>query len=99
MLTPHRQRLDELTAGLSHATSRLLHTRRERLAGLHGKLAALDPRACLGRGYSMVRRVADGSLVMRIAQVAPGDQAEVVLADGSFISQVETVRPDPGSTP
>lgn len=67
--------------------------RRLELAG--GKLAALDPEAILGRGYSILF-AADGRTPVRsVADVAPGTDLVTRLADGRVRSRAEGVEADP----
>jgi exodeoxyribonuclease VII large subunit len=61
---------------------------RARLNGLALRLGVLNPQATLVRGYAIVRRVEDGRVVSRVAQVAPGDRLSVQVADGRFESVV-----------
>ncbi len=48
------------------------------------QLHALSPAATLDRGYALVRRISDGSIVRDPAQVDPGDALTVRVAAGSF---------------
>jgi exodeoxyribonuclease VII large subunit len=63
----------------------------ERLAALRRELDALDPRRVLERGYAVVS-AADGTVVRRAGQVAPGDMLDVALAVGRLSSRVEQVE-------
>jgi len=83
-----RQRVDDLTQVASRTMAHRLALHRERLAGLHSRLAALSPAATLARGYAIVRRCTDGRVVMQVAQVSPGDRLSVQVADGMFDSTV-----------
>ena len=56
-----------------------------------GRLAALSPRATLGRGYAIVRA---GDAILRTTDgLSPGEQVDVELAEGAFGARVEEVRP------
>ena len=63
----------------------------EQHAGWRRLLAAYDVDRQLERGYSLTLR-ADGSLVRRAADVAPGQELVTRLADGSVHSRVEVVE-------
>ncbi|MBI4199827.1 MAG: exodeoxyribonuclease VII large subunit [Chloroflexi bacterium] len=78
------QRVDELTQGLARALGSLLAMRRERFQGVRQRLATLDPRAVLGRGYAVVQRASNGSLVTRVGQAPPETRLTVTVQDGRF---------------
>jgi exodeoxyribonuclease VII large subunit len=65
-------RLDAAAADLSHTRARV---------------TALSPQATLDRGYAVVQR-ADGRVVRRPADVAPGDPLRVRLAEGQIAAEV-----------
>lgn len=77
-----RQRVDELTrraqAGLVH------HLRLEssHIKGMQRRLEALNPMAVLKRGYAVVTRKDDDSVVSRVAQASP--EMKVRVSDGEF---------------
>lgn len=89
MLQRQRQHVDELALAIVRALRHALALRRERLSGLHRRLEVLNPTATLARGYAIVRRQDDHRVVMRIAQVSPGDRLRVQVSDGTFTSTVE----------
>ncbi|MDB6002636.1 MAG: exodeoxyribonuclease large subunit [Rhizobacter sp.] len=62
----------------------------QRLDSLAARLSALDPRQVLSRGYAWLTDV-DGHAVLSAAQLASGDQAHAVLADGTLDVRVERV--------
>ena len=53
------------------------------------RLESLSPLAVLARGYSVTKRLDDGSIVRNADQVSPGDRIETRLAAGSLVSRVE----------
>lgn len=65
-----------------------LDRRRRDLAGLEARVRAADPALALARGWSITYR-ADGTLVRRPDDVAPGDALVTVVADGRVRSRVE----------
>lgn len=75
---------DRLHAGVDHALRRERH-RAERLAG---RLDALSPLRILERGYA-VPVAADGRVLKRRADFAPGDRFRLRVADGDVPSRVE----------
>jgi len=81
-LAPARQSVDLATARLERGVTRLMERRRERLAGLAGRLQALSPLAILERGYS-VARTSDGGLLRRVADFPAGRRFALRVADGS----------------
>jgi exodeoxyribonuclease VII large subunit len=63
------------------------------LAHIRARLVALSPAATLRRGYAIVQQ-ADGHVVLRAAQVAPGDQLTVRFADDQLPVTVSADNPD-----
>jgi exodeoxyribonuclease VII large subunit len=57
------------------------------LSGRRRTLDALDPDRVLSRGYAIVR-IADGSVVRSPAQVSPGEELAVAVAQGQFRAAV-----------
>jgi len=90
LLERHGERLDSQRARLGQASSLLVERRRAALERSAGKLRALSPLATLERGYAIVRH--EGAVVRAAAVVAPGDEVEVRVADGSFSGTVREVR-------
>ena len=83
-----RQRVDEARERAQRGMRSLLDVRRERLRGQAGRLHALSPLLTLSRGFALVRRADDETLVTRVAQVAPGDPLVVRVSDGTFAAVV-----------
>ena len=77
-------RSDELRRRLAAAPALAVERRRARLNATHGRLAALSPRATLGRGYAIVR--AGDSLVRDLP--GGGTEVGVEIAAGSFSAVV-----------
>lgn len=86
-LAQHRQRVDDLGRRASLAMIHRVRSARQRLAGTRLHLAALDPTAVLARGYAIVS-TRDGVVVHSIAQMTPGDDIRVRVADGRFSATV-----------
>jgi exodeoxyribonuclease VII large subunit len=69
--------------------------RRRLLQGSVAQLHSLSPLAILSRGYSILSRVPDGSVVKRAQDVRTGDELSARLADGQLSCTVRRVLPDP----
>jgi exodeoxyribonuclease VII large subunit len=87
MIVARRQRVDDLTDRAGRSLRHRLAVTRERLRSASLRLAALDPRAVLSRGYAIVRR-ADGTVVLSPGQVAAGEHVDVQVRDGTFGAEV-----------
>jgi exodeoxyribonuclease VII large subunit len=66
------------------------HARAE-LATAAARLDALSPLAVLGRGYA-IARTADGRVLRRASEVAPGDALSVRVAEGEVDTLVQRTR-------
>jgi exodeoxyribonuclease VII large subunit len=84
------QRVALLRDRLRSGPALLVERRRAAIEQAGARLAALSPRATLGRGYAIVRA---GDGVLRSATgLAAGARVEVELAEGGFGARVEDVR-------
>jgi exodeoxyribonuclease VII large subunit len=83
-----QQRLDELNYQAGRSLFHAVEINRTRLAGMEMRLNALNPRAILERGYSLVTQP-DGSLVRSTRQVQPDDILGVRVSDGEFEVRVQ----------
>jgi exodeoxyribonuclease VII large subunit len=77
-----RQRVDDLARRAHSSLAHRLQLQSTHVKGLHKRLAALSPLAVLARGYAVVTRKDDGSVVSRVAQAS--DVMNVRLSDGEF---------------
>jgi exodeoxyribonuclease VII large subunit len=77
-----RQRLDELSRRILSTVGQQIRLNALRIQGLSKRLDALNPVAVLERGYAIVTRTVDGSVISRVAQ-ASGDM-HVRVSDGDF---------------
>lgn len=82
-------RLAELRRRADTAVLQSLEQRRRRLALAGRTLHAVSPLATLERGYAIVRRPGDGTLIRDSAQTAPGELLEARLARGRLGCRVE----------
>jgi exodeoxyribonuclease VII large subunit len=86
------QRIDELIGrlalGLRH------HVRRDRahLASLSVALEHLNPLGILSRGYSVTRKLPDGTIIKNAREVTPGDLLSTLLHQGEVLSRVQETR-------
>jgi exodeoxyribonuclease VII large subunit len=74
---------------------KILSKNQLKLAALENRLAALDPRSVLNRGYSITMNERTGGVVAVIDDVRVGDPLTTELAKGQIHSRVEQVRQDP----
>jgi exodeoxyribonuclease VII large subunit len=88
-LSHAREHLADMRARLDRCLERLLHSSAASLNSLDARLHSLSPLAVLDRGYALVLS-AEGALVRTMTQIATGDRVTTRVADGSFISQVES---------
>lgn len=88
MLQQARQKLDDLAEHLNAAIAARHQDGRQRLMTLETRLAALDPKAVLARGYALVSRARDGKLVTRGKQVRHYEQVKIDLAEGNIRAAV-----------
>ncbi|MSQ32337.1 MAG: exodeoxyribonuclease VII large subunit [Dehalococcoidia bacterium] len=84
----YSQQVDDLTHIVVAAWGTMLGLQKERLGGYASRLATLDPKATLRRGYAVVTRSPAGGVIYSKGQVAEGDTFKVALADGSFEGKV-----------
>jgi exodeoxyribonuclease VII large subunit len=84
-----RERLLFKWQGLVAAEKRLCQELRNRLRLKEAQMANLSPLGVLNRGYSITRRMPEGTLLTDAALVGVGDQVEVVLAKGALGCRVE----------
>lgn len=83
-LQSERQRADEWSRRLAAAPAHRLALEAEKMTGLGKRLAALSPFGVLARGYAVVTRQADGSLIRSVGQVKENEVIEVRVSDGQF---------------
>jgi exodeoxyribonuclease VII large subunit len=91
-----RERLTACRTRLDRSLERMMQASAARLGALDARLHSLSPLAVLDRGYALVLDAA-GGLVRSTAQVATGDRVVTRLADGVFVSRVESAAPNQAS--
>lgn len=98
LLAQARQQVDEQERLLCLRVRYRLDFLRRDLAALEARLQGADPRTILARGYALVLKAEDGSVVRWVHQVAPGDLLQVRVSDGEFGAQATHV-PGPDGPP
>ncbi len=78
---------------LEGAMLRLWERRETRFRSLVKHLEAVSPLAILARGYSVVRKLPEKRVLRRAREVSPGDELEILLAEGKVEVRVEKVHP------
>ncbi len=89
-LDARERRLERAAPRLSAGGKNALETRQRRVDLAARTLDAISPFAVLERGYSITRRVADGTAVRAASDLAPGAQIETLFARGAATSRVES---------
>jgi len=85
-----RQRVDELARRAYSSLFHHIQLQSTHLKGMQRRLEALNPSAVLARGYAVVTRKDDGSVVSRVAQAS--DEMKVRVSDGEFEVKKSTSR-------
>ncbi len=91
-IAAHRRRVQELDARLARACAESLARRRNQLSGLLRALDAMGPQRTLDRGYAIVTRDADGTVLREPGQATPGEAVTARLAGGRLGLRVEGGR-------
>jgi exodeoxyribonuclease VII large subunit len=90
------QELDDFSRRLPRAVTLRLQNMREGITALSGRLDALSPLAVLERGYSITRKAGSKQNLRSAKEIAPGDEIETRLAEGSIKSRVEALQRESG---
>jgi exodeoxyribonuclease VII large subunit len=88
-----RQQIDERRLRLQQAIARLITDLNGRARLVERALTALSPLATLERGYAIVSRKDDSTLVTDSGMVSPGSPIDVRLAQGELTATVDSTRP------
>jgi exodeoxyribonuclease VII large subunit len=88
MLDRRRQQLDDTTALLQTHLQHILSLRGERLQGMALRLHSLSPLLTIARGYAIVRRDTDGTIITSTQQAQPGATLTIQVTDGHIPVQV-----------
>jgi exodeoxyribonuclease VII large subunit len=88
-----KQQVDELLFRVKSAAKHMLSLRVAAIEGLNQTLQVIGPLAILERGFALVHRPEDGSLIRSVDQITSGDKLSVRISDGKFTAEV-TDEPD-----
>ena len=83
-----RQRVDELARRAYSSLLHRLQLQSARVTGMQNRLEALSPLAVLARGYAVVTRRDDGSVISRVLQAKSGELIQVRVSDGQFDAEI-----------
>jgi exodeoxyribonuclease VII large subunit len=84
-----RQRLDDLWHRLLVSLQHDLNIQKQRIEGLDHTLRAVHPGEVLARGYAIVTKTKDGSVVRSSGQVNVGEQIHIQVHEGEFDAEVQ----------
>ena len=87
-----RMRVDDRLGSARQMLGHLLTLNAERVHGLKLRLDSLSPHDTLRRGYAIVQRNDDGSVISARAQAAPGDAIDITLTDGELEAHVTSTK-------
>ena len=79
-----RQRLDDLSRRILSALRHQISLETERVSSFSRRLDSLNPLRVLKRGYAVITKQMDGTLISQIGQANPGDGIKVRVSDGAF---------------
>jgi exodeoxyribonuclease VII large subunit len=82
LLYRRQQQLDDTTQSLQTHMQHILSLHSERLRGLALRLHSLSPLLTIARGYAIVRRDSDGTIITSTQQTQPGETLTIQVADG-----------------
>jgi exodeoxyribonuclease VII large subunit len=85
-------RQDLLVGRLQHAIRQRLAAATHRLELAQRALATVSPLATLARGFAVITRAADGTLLTRAAEARAGEAIEALMADGRLHARVLQVK-------
>lgn len=91
LLRDKQMRLDLAVERLANAQKNVIRENKERYLRLSERLDALSPLKVLQRGYS-VAMDRDGAVVRSVHSVRSGDCIDIVVADGTIRTAVESVK-------
>ncbi len=87
-----RMQIDDRLKSARRTLAHLLTLNTERVQGLRLRLDSLSPRDTLRRGYAIVQRKDDGSVISASSEVAGGDDIDITLTDGELKAKVTSTR-------
>lgn len=87
----YRQRLDELDRRLDRSIQSILERKNLQLENFRQSLRGLNPQAVLQRGYAIITRHKDGSLVKDVEQVQPDEFVKIKVNRGEMDAQITQI--------
>ena len=91
-LKDQAKRLQTLSKALQRAGQMTFWQKRQRLEALTRHLHAVSPLAILARGYSVVRKWPEGTIVCKASALRPHDEIEILLSQGRLQAVVKEVK-------
>src|SRR6266702_732401 len=88
LLDRRQQQLDDTTQSLQTFMQHILSLRSERLRGVALRLHSLSPLLTIARGYAIVRRDSDGTIITSTQQTQPGETLTIQVTDGHIPVEV-----------
>jgi len=82
LIQSERQRVDDMSRRIFSSMFHRVNLQKKHLEGTQKRLAALSPLAVLARGYAVVTRKDDGSVISHTSQAS--DEMKVRVSDGEF---------------
>ena len=86
--------LDAKASALPRSSERVLRAASTNLSHLDARVRSADPSVLLRRGWS-ITRTTEGNVLRSVADLNPGDTIVTEVLDGTVISNVSVVDPDP----
>ena len=93
MIDDKRMNLLNLSRNLETYNAYMMSRKRDSLAGLAGKLDALNPLSVISRGYSAIFDK-DDKVVKSVSQIDVGDIVSFRMADGAVVSEIKEIKAD-----
>ncbi|KUK92298.1 MAG: xseA, partial [Anaerolineaceae bacterium 46_22] len=87
----YRQRLDELDRRLDRSIQSILDRKNLQLENFRQSLRGLNPQAVLQRGYAIITRHKDGSLVKDVEQVQPDEFVKIKVNRGEMDARITQI--------
>jgi exodeoxyribonuclease VII large subunit len=87
----YRQRLDELDRRLDRSIQSILERKNLQLENFRQSLRGLNPQAVLQRGYAIITRHKDGSVVKDVEQVQPDEFVKIKVNRGEMDARITQI--------
>ena len=87
-----RMQIDDRLKSARRTLAHVLTLNAERVQGFRLRLDSLSPRDTLRRGYAIVQRKNDGSVISASSEVTTGDDIDITLTDGELEAKVTSTR-------